>query len=98
MVPFWKSVIMLVTIEVAEPDGSEVKIDDMKKGDLAIAVWAIIKANFQRKSAKLAWATNLVPDKHVPNAYPKKALEVGQKTAYEKLEDFNEVAERKKWS
>jgi hypothetical protein len=80
------------------PDGSEVKIDDMKKGDLAIAVWAIIKANFQRKSAKLAWATNLVPDKHVPNAYPKKGLSVGQKKAYEKLEDFCEVAERKKWS
>jgi len=24
MVPFWKSVVMLVTIEVAEPDGGEV--------------------------------------------------------------------------
>jgi len=80
------------------PNGEEVKIDSMKKGDLAVAVWAIIKANFQRKSAKLAWAINLVPDKHVPNAYPKKALAVGQKTAYEKLEDFMEIAERKKWT
>jgi hypothetical protein len=80
------------------PDGAEVRIDTMSKGDLAVAVWAIIRANFQRKSAKLAWAVNLVPDKHVPDAYPRKALSVGQKMAYEKLEDFAEIAERKKWS
>jgi hypothetical protein len=76
------------------PDGNEVKIEKMSKDDFAQAVWAIIKANFQRRSAALAWAGKLVTSE---NPYVRLNLKVGLKKAKEKLEDFEEIAERKKW-
>jgi hypothetical protein len=76
--------------------GEEATISSLSKKEFVDAALAIAKVNFSRLTEQRAWVKKLKPE-GIPIEYPQEFLDVGKRAASEKLEDFKEVAERKKW-